>query len=1093
MVNTLMDGAVTAVAGQIRELAQRVTLLERNQRSGYNAQNMSIDGGALTINAPDGTPVFSVGAQSDGTFTARQVATIVPPAAPSQPVVSPGINGLYVAWDGLMATGATPPYDYAATQVHVSVQPNFTPSSATLAGHMTGAGLFGVGGLNPGTTYYVTFVVLNGVGDAGPPGAYSTGIPVSVPAGIPPGSISGLQIATGTITAQQIAAAAGILGSQIATGTITSANILAGTITAALLAAGLVVAGIVDATVITGSTLRNSATDPKTSINPDGSISITNLHGTVIFKIGPDGTVDWYSQGGQLLMELQPGGTQLIYASLTGPVGWSFEPPGPPAVLFSASSATSATSYSNAPGQATALGNCITVVASSSGTTASTGVTDSQNNVYTLIQSVTASPTMQVWQCVGAFPLGTSDTITVSYGTADTTEKNFIALATAGVLTASVTDFSAKANATSAAPSVSGTPSNYGDLMLFFLTDASAGGAPTGLADGWTQVAQQNVAGQQWTSVYSSANVTGFSQTASATITSAAWSAVLLALKASPAAPLLTNAIFGNNSNISVSTQWAADGVNSLRITHNNTTSGWGITTPAFTVQPGSTVSMQCQVYTPTALTAVAIGFTFWSGPNGTGSNLGTVSGDQGTLSTTAGAVNQVSITGASVPANAASATFFVLENAADAVNTAFHVDAIQVPGGLVYSNSPTGGKDKLGNTFEQGINFIGLPGLTAIFGIEDPYGNQLLAIDAGGNIQAQTVSATKDVVVGGQSLASFIANGSGALGLVNYGFIAVGTGWPSTPLGTTETALFELDQAVKANRIYEFVMNPTIVQQQTGAGSVHLKLHFTTDGSTPTTSSPTACEIASRIENTGTDASLGPLRCQFYPTADGTYRFLVSGWTGANTFQFKTDPNIRCAIYDLGPNTGQSNNNIIALGTGSSGGNSSQTYTEYFYPSDTWSYYSGSGQRNHDSSMYHGAYQGESDYQYSYIQWAQGTLGNNLNTVLNYSVSKVSLRLNNLHSWYNSGMTFGLHSSTSLGGGQGVYSTILTSAFISEGNTYDYVLASTVWAPFKAGGVTYMVLAPDSSHLHDLGWYGYFYGKGSNTSQPRLTVVYTH
>jgi hypothetical protein len=1088
-----LDAAIGGIAAQIRELAARIQQVERNQRSAYNTRNTSFDGTSITFNDSTGAPALVVGAQSDGTFTSRQIGTVVPPKAPSTPIVTPGLLGLYVAWDGLMNDGSTPAADFAATQVHVSTSQNFTPSAATLQGHEVGAGLFGIGSLAAGTTYWVALVSVNGVGDTGPSSAQVSGVPVAVPAGsIPNGSITALQIQTGTITAAQIAAAAGILGSQIATSTITSANILAGTITAALLAAGLVVAGIVDATTVTGATLRNSATDPKTSINPDGSISITNIHGTIVFSIAPDGTVDWYSQGGELLMELQPGGTQLIYASLTGPTGWDFEPPGPPSVLFSASSAVSSLSYANAPGQATALGQCITVVASASGTNVPTSCTDSQGNSYATIQTSSTTPAMAVFQAVNAFPLTTSDTITVNFGTADVTEKNFIALVTAGVLAASVTDFSAQAHATSTAPSVSGTPANFGDLLLFFLTSASAGGVPTP-ADGWTLLQQQQVASQQYTSVYSSSNVSGSAVTASATIVSAAWTGIILGLKSSPAVPATGNSPTGQNATLSASTAWAGDGVLSLKITHSNTTAGWGATTPPFAVQPGTFVSMAATIFTPTALSAVSIGFTFWSGAGGTGANLGTVSGDQGTLATSINGVYLVSITGASVPANAASATFFVSQGGADAANTVYYLDAIAVPGGLVYSNSPTGGVDKLGNHYEQGINFVGLPGLTNVFGVEDPFGNQLASIDGAGNITGQTISAAVDVLIGGQSLTGLIT--PGPLGLVNYGFKTIGgTAWPSTAIGTTEIALFELDQVVKANRIYEFVMNPTIINAL-AAGSMHLHLRYTTDGSTPTTSSTEAMVTATRVETGSTDTQIGPLRCIFTPTADGTYRFLVSGHAGSSTWQFKNDEAVKCQIYDWGLNNGISTaNNLVVLGSGSSGGSGAQQHTEYFYGNNTWSYYGPTPSlRGHNNTIFQGAYQGEGGFQYAYIQFSTGTLGNALNTVLNYTVQTVQLRLLNQHSWYNSGMTVSFHSSTSLGGAAGVVSVELENWHINEGQQLAHTLGSSAWSPFKAGGTTYAVLFPPSG-THDLNYYGYFFGGGpNNTSVPAMIVTYTH
>lgn len=166
--------------------------------------------------------------------------------------------------------------------------------------------------------------------------------------------------------------------------------------------------------------------------------------------------------------------------------------------------------------------------------------------------------------------------------------------------------------------------------------------------------------------------------------------------------------------------------------------------------------------------------------------------------------------------------------------------------------------------------------------------------------------------------------------------------------------------------------------------------------------------------------------------------------------------------------------------GGGAGSGTSSSTFTETFKPQATWSYYSNFGLRNTNGTCYHGAYSGEApNYQYSYIQWATGNLGDALNSVLNETVNWVKLTLPNLHSWYDNGMRFGLHSSTTLGAGEGGYSVILNpgGTFIAEGATTTYTLSSGQWAPFQAGGVTYLVLSPDSSDLTNLSWYGYFNG----------------
>jgi hypothetical protein len=1101
-VSGILDPAVTQLTGQLSTLAARITALERNQRSGYNQQNTSLDGGSLTINDNTGAPAIVIGQQSDGTFAVKQVGTVVPPLAPSTPIVLGGIGGVIVSWDGLMNDGSTPLLDFAATQVHVSVTANFTPSTGTLAGQMIGAGLFGIGGLTAGTTYYVALVAVNGAGQAGDPSAQASSSPAVIPAGvIPPGSITALQIQTGTITAAQLAAAAGILGSQIAGATITSANIFAGTITAALLAANLVVAGIVDATTITGSILRNSSTDPKTSINADGSITITNVSGVVIFKIESDGTIDWLSSSGTLMMKLSPGGTQLIYSSLTGPTGWDFEPPGYPLVLFSASSAVSSTTYANGvTTTATIPGSTINVVASCSGATAATGVTDTAGNVYTLVQSVTVNQQMQVFQCPNANVLTSHDSITVTYAAANTQEKNITAIATAGVLpSGSVTDFSSSANGSGTAISVSGTPSEYGDIVLMFVSNASAGGIPSAIPDGWTLLSQQHVATFQYTSIYYTANISAAAVTGSATIVSAAWSAVILGLDDNPVVPASSGSPAGINATLAASTVWSANGQMSLKITHSNTTANWGAQFPAFPVVAGTSVSMSCQIFTPAALASISIGFTFWSGPNGTGSNLGSASGDQGTLTTTTNGVYAVSISGAGVPAGAQSAVFFVNEAAADAVNAVYYIDAIAVPGGLVYSNSPIATTDPFGNSVPQGINFIGLPGLTNVFGVEDPFNNQLAGIDALGNINGQTISATTDVILGGTSLAQFLVAGSS--GIVQRAYTPNGV-WPSVALGTTETALLEIDFTIPAGHAYMLEVFPADFLTTAAAGIQHVfRLKYTTDGTTPsTTVGGSVTEVAGKSPSIVTISTASKNYMSPYiswipatPGADTPYRVLLSAnLQTAGTFQFQTPIELR--VTDLGVDNGQFIQSGVVLGSGTTGGSGgAQTKTEYFYGHQTWSYYSGGAQRNHNSTIYQGSPSGAgSAWNIGYIQWDTGSLGNSLATVLtSFGVNSVKLRLLNTGSYFSYGMTVGLHSSTVLGSPG--YSSILDFWNIAEGQLLTHTLGSSAWAPFATGG-TYAVIAPTSVNNTNLNWWGNFWGGGTNNAKvPAMIVNWTH
>lgn len=83
----------------------------------------------------------------------------------------------------------------------------------------------------------------------------------------------------------------------------------------------------VSAATIIGSTVENQSSNPRTSVNPDGSVTITNSAGVVIFRIAPDGTVTWYSAAGAQLMQMSPSGVLSITdpAHITFPSGASFE------------------------------------------------------------------------------------------------------------------------------------------------------------------------------------------------------------------------------------------------------------------------------------------------------------------------------------------------------------------------------------------------------------------------------------------------------------------------------------------------------------------------------------------------------------------------------------------------------------------------------------------------------------------------------------------------------------------------------------------------------------------------------------------------
>lgn len=116
-----------------------------------------------------------IGAQPDGSFGAT-AAGAPPPNTPDTPTVSNTLQGILVAWDGLLAA-ANPLSDFLWCEVHVSTSSGFTPSPATLKGTLVSASVFPVVGLVVGTTYYVKLVGRNTSGVASTPSVQGSGVP----------------------------------------------------------------------------------------------------------------------------------------------------------------------------------------------------------------------------------------------------------------------------------------------------------------------------------------------------------------------------------------------------------------------------------------------------------------------------------------------------------------------------------------------------------------------------------------------------------------------------------------------------------------------------------------------------------------------------------------------------------------------------------------------------------------------------------------------------------------------------------------------------------------------------------------------------
>ena len=185
------------------------------------------------------------------------------------------------------------------------------------------------------------------------------------------------------------------------------------------------------------------------------------------------------------------------------------------------SSGVTAVSYAVAITTPSPAGNMVTVCASSSDSISASGVTDTQGNTY--VQSAHTSSDMwaSMWTCAGAAALGTSDTVTVTFNSATSGQKNFIVLSGSGV---SAVDQGHGSHGSSTSPSTTTAALGQGlELAVMTVSCANAGGLPAA-ALGWTAIANTHSGSNQYMRVFYQVQYTSAAVTGSAVITSAAWS-----------------------------------------------------------------------------------------------------------------------------------------------------------------------------------------------------------------------------------------------------------------------------------------------------------------------------------------------------------------------------------------------------------------------------------------------------------------------------------------------------------------------------------------------------------------------------------------
>lgn len=115
---------------QLAQLLGRVEQLER-QLAMPVLPYSSLDDAAVPEKDADGQVTSVWGRHFDGTHGMVDYTGPTPPT-PTSPVIEPTAGGLVVGWDGGFASGEVAPLDFTRIEVHVSLEPGFTPVRETV-------------------------------------------------------------------------------------------------------------------------------------------------------------------------------------------------------------------------------------------------------------------------------------------------------------------------------------------------------------------------------------------------------------------------------------------------------------------------------------------------------------------------------------------------------------------------------------------------------------------------------------------------------------------------------------------------------------------------------------------------------------------------------------------------------------------------------------------------------------------------------------------------------------------------------------------------------------------------------------------------
>lgn len=120
---------------------------------------------------------------------------------------------------------------------------------------------------------------------------------------------------------------------------------------------------------------------------------------------------------------------------------------------------------------------------------------------------------------------------------------------------------------------------------------------------------------------------------------------------------------------------------------------------------------------------------------------------------------------------------------------------------------------------------------------------------------------------------------------------------------------------------------------------------------------------------------------------------------------------------------------------------------------------------------------------------WPQSTIAADF---AGATIDSITLRLSNIHSWFNSGMSLSL-GYTNNGSLPATYSggaTFLGTFTTAEGQTKNYAMPKSYATALVAGTAKSLVMGPGPGSFN-LNYYGYFYGaQGASGNNPQLTIT---